>query len=242
MKKSWFYYLFAALLCLAFVSLGRWQLSRAEWKQHRLNTVALILKEKKTQSLSLLSKQSNTDLAWVAGRGHFLSTPALLLDNQRLGDKVGVHVYRAFQPDQGKAILVNLGWLLVPGDRRMPALEKIAGSYQLNGLLASPPSPGLAIGPAYVKTNTQYWLLTRMPLDEISIDLKMPLATRVLRLNPDLPMGYARDLDILPNTLPPEKHQAYAVQWFGMAIATIIITLVLSMRQKKRITQENKND
>ena len=241
MKKRWFYYLFAALLGIAFFSLGRWQLSRAEWKQNRLDDVAAILKEKKSQSLAQLSKQTQTDLAWAAGRGHFLSTPALLLDNQRLGDKVGVHVYRVFQPDQGQAVLVNLGWLLVPGDRRMPALQKISGSYQLNGLLAPPPSPGLAIGPSYIKTNAQYWLLTRMPLSELATDLKIPLATRVLRLNPDLPMGYARDLDILPNTLPPEKHKGYAVQWFGLCLATFIITLVLGFRKNKIIT-EKKND
>lgn len=234
MNKRWLYYLFAALLSLAFFSLGRWQLARAEWKQQRLDSVSAILKERKPRSLSQLSKGDSTELAWVAGRGHFLSAPALLLDNQRLGDKVGVNVYRVFQPDQGRAILVNMGWLVVPGDRSMPTLDKISGSYQLNGLLVAPASPGLAIGPAYVKTNSQYWLLTRMPIDQLSADLKIPLAPRVLRLNPDLPMGYARDLDILPNTLPPEKHKGYAVQWFGLCIATIIFTLVLSIRKKEK--------
>ncbi|MGH8051262.1 MAG: SURF1 family protein [Methylococcales bacterium] len=246
MNKRWLYYLFSLLLCLAFFSLGRWQLSRAEWKQQRLDKVALILKEKKPEPLSQLSKENKTDLAWSAGRGHFLTTPALFHDNQRLGDKVGVNVYRIFQPDGGKALLVNLGWLPVPGNRRMPELEKISGSYQLSGLLAAPPSPGIALGPAYQKTSGHYWLLTRMPLDELATDLKTPLATRVLRLNPDLPMGYARDLDVLPNTLPPEKHKGYAVQWFGLCLATIVITFVLGFRRKntltQKMTQENKND
>ncbi len=233
MNKRWLYYLFAALLCLAFFALGRWQLSRAEWKQQRLDSVASILKERKPQSLAKLSKQQNTDLAWVSGRGQFLNTPALLLDNQRLGDKVGVNVYRVFQPEQGRAILVNLGWLVVPGDRSMPKLEKIAGTYQLSGLLVEPSSPGIAIGPAYVKSNQEYWLLTRMPLEQLATDLKTPLATRVLRLDPDLPMGYARDLNVLPNTLPPEKHRGYAVQWFGLCLATIILTLVLGLRKKR---------
>ncbi|MGH8106688.1 MAG: SURF1 family cytochrome oxidase biogenesis protein, partial [Arenimonas sp.] len=67
MNKRWLYYLFAALLCLAFFSLGRWQLSRAEWKQQRLDSVASILKERKPQSLAKLSKQQDTELAWVSG-------------------------------------------------------------------------------------------------------------------------------------------------------------------------------
>lgn len=237
MKKRWYFYLLAALLCLAFFSLGRWQLARAQWKQQRLDAVAAVLKEKRPQSLALLSKDSQIELAWAAGRGHFLATPALLLDNQRRGKQVGVQVYRVFQPDAGQALLVNLGWLPVPGNRMMPNVEKISGSYQLNGLLLAPPSPGLAIGPAYVKSNQDYWLLTRMSLDELSADLHMPLASRVLRLNPELPIGYARDLDILPNTLPPEKHRGYAVQWFGLCVAIIVLTLVLSFRKK-----EKKND
>ncbi|MEO8000612.1 MAG: SURF1 family protein [Arenimonas sp.] len=240
MKKPWLYYLFAVILCLAFFSLGRWQLARAEWKQQRLDSVAAILKNRKPQSLSLLSMQNSTDLAWTAGRGYFIDAPALLLDNQRLGEQVGVSVYRVFQPDQGSALLVNLGWLPVPGDRSMPKLEKISGAYELNGLLAAPPSPGLAIGPAYVKSNQDYWLLTRMPLHELSSELKISLSPRVLRLNPELKMGYARDLDVLPNTLPPEKHRGYAVQWFGMCLATIIITLILAFRQKKNHPREIK--
>lgn len=240
MKKYWFYYLFAALLCLSFFSLGRWQLSRAQWKQDRLDAVAMVLKERKPQSLAALSKSANTDLAWAAGRGHFLATPALLLDNQRLGNQVGVNVYRIFQPDQGRPILVNLGWLVVPGDRRMPTPEKISGSYQVDGLLVAPPSPGIAIGPAYSKTSSDYWLLTRMSLEALSADLKMPLAPRILRLNPALAMGHARDLDILPNTLPPEKHRGYAVQWFGLSLATLVITLVLALRKRKENDSRDK--
>ena len=244
MKKHWFYYLFAAMLCFTFFSLGRWQLSRADWKQGRLDAVAAVLKDRTPQSLALLSKSGDTDLAWASGRGHFIAAPALYLDNQRLGDKVGVNVYRVFQPDQGKPLLVNLGWLPVPGDRRMPMPEKISGAYRLDGLLVAPPSPGLAIGPAFVKSSEEYWLLTRMPLPELSAELKTPLASRVLRLNPDLPMGHARDLDILPNTLPPEKHRGYAVQWFGLGLATLVMTLVLGIRNRKqkRNEREHKND
>lgn len=244
MKKHWFYYLFAAMLCFTFFSLGRWQLSRAEWKQGRLDAVAAVLKDRKPRSLTELSKSDDTDLAWASGRGHFIEGPALFLDNQRLGDKVGVNIYRVFRPDNGRAMLVNLGWLPVPGDRSMPTPEKIIGVYQLDGLLVAPPSPGLAIGPAFVKTGDDYWLLTRMSLTELSAELKMPLAPRVLRLNPDLPIGHARDLDILPNTLPPEKHRGYAVQWFGLGLATLVITLLLGIRNRKeqRNEREHKND
>jgi cytochrome oxidase assembly protein ShyY1 len=65
--------------------------------------------------------------------------------------------------------------------------------------------------------------------------LKLPaLAPRVLRLDPALKVGYLRDLNILPNTLPPERHLGYAVQWFGLALAVLITALVLTLRRRRR--------
>ena len=43
-----------------------------------------------------------------------------------------------------------------------------------------------------------------------------------------------RDLDILPNTLPPERHLGYAVQWFGLAIAVLATALVVTVRKSFR--------
>ena len=65
------------------------------------------------------------------------------------------------------------------------------------------------------------------------------LAPRVLKLDPALPLPaggppYVRDLDILPNTLPPERHLGYAVQWFALAIAVFLTALVVTFRKTLR--------
>ncbi|HRO26599.1 MAG TPA: SURF1 family cytochrome oxidase biogenesis protein, partial [Luteimonas sp.] len=60
------------------------------------------------------------------------------------------------------------------------------------------------------------------------------LPPRVLKLDPDLPLGFDRDLDVLPNTLSPEKHLGYAVQWFGLALAVLVTALVLTFRRPRR--------
>ena len=63
------------------------------------------------------------------------------------------------------------------------------------------------------------------------------LAPRILKLDPAQPLGpdpdYARDLEILPNTLPPERHLGYAVQWFGLALAVLVTALVLTFRKTR---------
>jgi cytochrome oxidase assembly protein ShyY1 len=43
-------------------------------------------------------------------------------------------------------------------------------------------------------------------------------------------LGYARDLELLPNTLPPERHRGYALQWFGLAFATLVAALFVTFR------------
>ena len=58
------------------------------------------------------------------------------------------------------------------------------------------------------------------------------LAPRVLRLDPSLPLGHERDLEVLANTLPPEKHRGYAIQWFGLAFATLVVILLLWFRKR----------
>jgi cytochrome oxidase assembly protein ShyY1 len=60
-----------------------------------------------------------------------------------------------------------------------------------------------------------------------------PVPPRVVRLDPKLPGGYARDLDILPNTLPPERHLGYAVQWWALSIAVLVTALVLTFRKPR---------
>ena len=101
-----------------------------------------------------------------------------------------------------------------------------------SGLLAPPPAPGMPMGADRVVLDARRMLLTRVDLDALAPALRLPLAPRVLRLDPALPFGFARDLDVLPNTLTPDRHRGYAVQWFGLALATLLTTLFLAFRRR----------
>ena len=76
---------------------------------------------------------------------------------------------------------------------------------------------------------------------EAALKLSTSLAPRVLRLDPQRASADAgvmlapgeRDLDILANTLTPDRHLGYAVQWFGLAIAVLVVALVLTLRKTK---------
>ena len=225
-----------ALLFIAlFSSLGYWQLDRARQKEAMLADADRVLADRLPVPLASAADPARASrYEWAAGEGRFLPTPAILLDNQNHQGRPGLRVYRAFQP-AGKAppLLVELGWLPMPGDRQLPRIEPVALS-RVSGLLSPPPSSGIGAAIATPQADGSL-LATRLDPALIAGALRQPLlASRVLRLDPALKVGYARDLDILPNTLPPERHLGYAVQWFGLAVAVFVTALVLTWRSRRR--------
>jgi surfeit locus 1 family protein len=238
--------LLALAMIVGFVSLGRWQLQRAREKEQMLESLDEALRNKAVggntdlhgkpgaRPQALLAAEQTEGYTWAAGKGRFLTNPVLLLDNQRRGDRVGVHVFGIFRPEHGRELLVDLGWLPVPGNRQLPEVDLPVGEHTLAGLLTPPPSSGIALGPAYAVNDPRRWLLTRIDIAALSAGLKRGLAPRILRLDPALPFGYARDLDVLPNTLPPERHRGYAVQWFGLALVTAILALFFGFRRRNQ--------
>ena len=215
-----------------FARLGFWQLDRAVEKQAMLDAAARVLEDRDEHPLSAASDASRADAYdWAVGRGTFDAGPALLLDNQQRDGRVGVRAYRVFQPGRGGLLLVDLGWLPLSGDRTLPTVPRPEGTIELRGLLAPPPSTGIALGPGLMREDG-HWLLTRIDMDAIvrETGLSMPLAPRVLRLDPAMQLGYERDLELLANTLTPDKHRGYAVQWFGLALTVLATAILLTFR------------
>ena len=223
----------ALLALIVFAGLGRWQLGRMHEKQAMLDAVDAVLAERTPRPLSLAGDEARrSGYDWAAGQGRFADAPAVLLDNQSREQRPGVRVYRLFLPDAGAPLLVELGWLPVPGDRTMPAVEPIPGRRDIAGLLMPPPSGGL--GAATVEQRADGTIVaTALDAQALPGLLQQPrLPHRTLRLDPSDPLGYARDLDILPNTLPPQRHLGYAVQWFALAAAVLVTALLLTLRRR----------
>lgn len=218
-------------LVLAFSALGRWQLGREQVKREQLALASAALAAPPQELAVAIADGQGIER--VAGGARFLDTPRLLLDNQRRGPQVGMRLYCAAQAPSGPPLLVDLGWLPVGGDRALPDAECPRGEHLLAGLLVPPPAVGLRLGPGLVDQDGA-WLATRVEPAAVSAawSLQPALSDRVLRLDPVLPLGHERDLELHANTLPPEKHRGYALQWFGLAATTLVLILVLNLRRR----------
>jgi len=243
-RTLWLGWTLALTAMAVFCALGAWQIKRMELKQFRLDEVEAVLEQRAGLPLERgLYRDIGYD--WVRGSGEFADVPAVLLDNQMREGRAGVRVYRVFVADQDTdqpsdeiaPVLVDLGWLPLEDRRTMPDIPRPEGPQWLEGLLAPPPSSGLANAPPMMQANGTVLtvnLRAALPSPELTQILHQPrLSQRVLRLDPELPLGYARDLDILPNTMPPERHLGYAVQWFALALAVLVTALILTFRKPR---------
>ena len=239
LRSLLFGWMLAVVTIALFCTLGAWQLGRMQAKRAMLDQVRGVLESRAPRSLAVAADPARArDYDWAAGAGTFADQPAVLLDNQQREGRAGVRAYRLFLPAQGRPLLVELGWLPLPPDRRLPEVSRPAGQRRVEGLLLPPPSGGLA-SRALVPQPSGVLLATAIDRDRLAETFRLPaVAPRVLRLDPRQPLGYARDLDVLPNTLPPERHLGYAVQWFGLALAVLATALLLTFRRRKRKSGE----
>lgn len=224
-------WLLAIAVAAGFAWLGRWQLDRMHQKEALLRQASQVRQHPLTLDAALAQAPR---LAWASGMVELLPQQ-VLLDNQMREGRAGVRIYQPARTGNGAWLLVDLGWWPLPPDRQLPVLAPLAGREPVRGLLAPPPSAGIALGPALTRTaEPSTWLATRIDLPAIAAALgRRDISSQVLRLDPALPLGYARDLEILPNTLPPARHLAYAVQWFGLALAVLATAAILQWRSRR---------
>lgn len=234
--NPWVGWILALSVAAGFLSLGFWQLGRAQQKEAMLAEVSRVLAERHRFPLVLASDASRAhSYDWAAGEGSFVDAPAVLLDNQQREGHAGVRVYRLFEfkPFTAPPVLVDLGWLPLPGDRTLPAIERLPDLIDVEGLLVPPPSHGIVAATLTRQVNGGL-LVTGLDADGLASALGVgSLPPRVLKLDPALKLGYARDLNVLPNTMPPERHIAYAVQWFGLALAVLATAAILTFRRRR---------
>jgi surfeit locus 1 family protein len=218
---------FALVFVPIFISLGFWQLQRAEdkvviadtWEQRQLGPAVPL------QALG----SAPDDLAYrrVELRGEFLQQRDLLLDNRMLQGRYGFELLTPMRlAASGQLVLVNRGW--VEGDRArrsLPQLQPVTGSQVLTGTVYVPPGEPYTLGAEAFTENGPQVLLA---LDMAAIEgyLGEPLFPYTVRLEADSSAAMTIDWPLLNTS--PQKHRAYAVQWFCMAAALLLLFLVRS--------------
>jgi surfeit locus 1 family protein len=220
-SASWFMTMLTLLAVLCFVRLGFWQWHRAQEK--RATATSFEAGNATVTDLGARATGSLPRYTQVRLQGRYDDAHQFLLENMSQGGQPGYQVLTPLLLADGRTLLVNRGWVPLSASRRDPpkvALDQVVGEVSPAGKLDALPVPGIALGHLAPDDNAPWPRLTSFPtMTDLSAALKRPLEARQLLLNADEPLGYVRDWH--PTGLGPERHIAYAVQWWGFALLAV---------------------
>lgn len=216
-----------AYLCLLplLLSLGVWQLNRADEKRALLELQGR-QQGAETVVLSSTPPDFSETLLYqpIKALGRYDSDHQFLLDNQVNKGKAGYFVLTPFRLREGDtAVLVNRGWIPLGKNRAdLPDIRVEANKITLAGRINRFPRIGLALAGAAIPTKTWPSVAQIIDAKVLSRQLGYPLADFQVELDQADAHGYTRVWQE-PVVMTPERHTAYAVQWFLLALTLTVL-------------------
>ena len=209
-------------------SLGVWQLQRAEEKSLRIEQIE---KRKAEDPLSLgeLLKSSD-DIRDFPFQLYGKIDPHryFLVDNRQFQGQVGYEVLAPVQTNEG-LILVNLGWVKGTKYRaNLPDVSLPKGTLFFQGIVSLPDLNPM-ISETALADDSWPKVIQQIDLALLESFLQEPLLGFVMLLSPESEEGFVREWQ--PVAMPPEKHLGYAIQWFGLALASLLV-YIFAVRSK----------
>lgn len=229
---SWWLCLLVVLVTLVLTSLGSWQLSRAEEKrevmrQHdRLSTEVPLTRIPEQPDVNALRHRQVQVTGQLDGAHQFL------LDNQIRNGRVGYSVLTPFELTGGLWVLVDRGWVAQGQTRQLlPNVDVASEATDISGQLYAPYGEAYALGE--FDQGSAGWPLVVQFLDfeGMAQRLGRDLLPITIRMSADSGPGYLREWSLV--SMGPQKHIAYAVQWYSMA-AVFLILVWLANRKRKQ--------
>ncbi|MDP9089566.1 MAG: SURF1 family protein [Pseudomonadota bacterium] len=212
------------------VSLGRWQLHRADEKRALFDSFAAGSDTSKPIDLrtaKLLRYQH------VEASGHYDETRQVLIDNMVNAERAGYYVITPFALQGGGWVLVNRGWVPLGRSRaERPAIAVASDMRIIHGRADNLPSAGIQMGVA-APLLPPFPVVANFPkhgdLAQLLNESSWTPAAEVVLLDTKEPDGYVRNWSA-PG-FPPLRHIGYAVQWFGLALALLVVYIVTNFRR-----------
>jgi len=245
---------------LAFVSLGRWQLSRADERRGISQSIEAGRAQSPIQLNIATPKTDLTDWRSAKVQGTWAPQYSVLLDNRNLDGRPGYWLATPLINTDGSAVLVLRGWLprlIAPmpsgtttyqvGPKLLintpTGAEQVVGEMtqhvpRLYELKAGPP---LQMAPASAFTKTSQNIDTdirqlptaqNLELDDLAQVTGLKLLPIVLKQTSAAPDGLTRQW--AGPSVDADKNMGYAMQWFAFAAIAIVAACVLGWGALKR--------
>lgn len=228
-QLNWLVVIFTLLVFAGLIKLGLWQSSRAVEKEERLARIATYQTQQALsveQLIELKNNESDLNDIPVKLSGTFNQNKVFLLDNQTHNGRLGYRVLQFL--DMGEqTVLVNLGWVQGYIERaRLPEIKALSGEHDITGNVRII-DKGILLT-EQVFDNVEWPLrIQQIELDKFSQLIEQKLLPFVVYLDKKETVGFEKNWR--PIVMPPEKHRAYAFQWFSLAAAWLLLMISASV-------------
>jgi surfeit locus 1 family protein len=224
--------LLVLIICVPlFIKLGLWQFNKAKLKQEIQTSYNASLDH---AALRLPVHLHNLD-TWkhkkVKVKGHYETAYQILLDNQVEDSRAGFHVLTPLKIDgRDDYVLVNRGWIAGGATHTdIPEIITPESPVEIVGLVWVPSKKIFTLESKVQKSEwNKVW--QHMDLDRYQNSVAIKVLPIVIKLDTKSNAGgFVRNWQ-----LPADKiatNMGYAYQWFGFAIASILIFLYTNIRK-----------
>jgi surfeit locus 1 family protein len=213
---------FTLLLIPIFVALGFWQLGRAEEKHEISQRWAQRSEQSPVPLVQLRGDAQALAFRRVLLQGSFIADRDFLLDNRIYQGRYGFEVLSPLRLTGGdRIVLVNRGWIAGdPARLSRPQIPLVSGEVELQGSLYVPPGEPYTLGD---RIGGDDWprLILALDVPAMGNMLEEMVYPYSVRLAAQSPASLTVDWPVI--NVSPSKHQAYAVQWFAMALALALM-------------------
>ena len=227
--------LLTIVLIAMLISLGRWQLRRADEKRVLFDSFTAGMDATRLIDLGTprLPRYQH-----IEASGHYDQARQILIDNMVNADRAGYFVITPFALTGGGWVLVNRGWVPLGASRAVrPTIPVMSDTRRLRGRTDNLPSPGIQLG-TKAKLAPPYPVVAAFPnhaeLAQLLGESSWTKATDLVLLDPAEPDGYVRSW--APPGFPPMRHIGYAVQWFALALTLAIIYVITNLRRDAEVS------
>ena len=202
------------------MKLGFWQLHRAHHKQE-------ILTQHHRMHANKAIKWSSNSQAPQAFQAIMVEGVPLnvwfYLDNQFYQHQIGFDLILPVLQENGSIILVDYGWVKAnPNRAELPNVEVLPQKKWL-GTVYYPSQSSVALGKMLDHQQGNRYVIESYDFVEMQKILGHSVHNWVLRLKLEQNTTFKREWPVV--NLLPERHKAYALQWFTMALVVGIILL-----------------
>lgn len=222
----------ALIICVPlFIKLGLWQYNKAMLKQEIKTSYddALL-----SEALNLPEQFDDLD-SWrykkVKTQGYYETTYQILLDNQVENNTAGFHVLTPLKIEgKNDYVLVNRGWVAGGATHTdLPNISTPEGSVEITGLIWVPSKKIFSLE-SKMEKNTWNQVWQHMDMERYRKSVPISLLPIVIKLDPASNAGgFIRNWPLPASQIT--SNLGYAYQWFGFAVASILIYLYTSIHK-----------